>query len=154
MGIYGNPKENLHSKPLPPTRKSEKKPTIQRGLLLVVVVVGWLSTTHAEAPCGGKKHTIQRGLPARKSGKKHTIQQGLPARKSGKNIQFNRACRPESLKKHTIQRGLLFVACCWLLLVVVVDWLLSTNHAEAPSGGKTYLRTSVLIRPYTDQRPT
>ena len=39
MGIYGNPKENLHSKPLPPTRKSEKKPTIQRGLLLVV---GWL----------------------------------------------------------------------------------------------------------------
>ena len=57
MGIYGNPKENLHSKPLPPTRKSEKKPTIQRGLLLVVVV-GWLSTTHAEAPCGGNNQNM------------------------------------------------------------------------------------------------
>ena len=52
MGIYGNPKENLHSKALPPIRKSEKKPTIQRGLLLLV---GWLvgCRQHTQRPPAG-----------------------------------------------------------------------------------------------------
>ena len=62
----GNPEENLHSKALPPARKSEKKPTIQRVLLLVV---GWLSTSHAEAPCGGKKCGV-KGNPIEKMWRK------------------------------------------------------------------------------------
>ena len=46
-----NPEKNIQSKPSgPKIRKSEKKPTIQ------TVLLGWLlSTTHAEAPCGGNK---------------------------------------------------------------------------------------------------
>ena len=51
-GIYGNPKENLHSKPLPPTRKSEKN--LQFNVVCccwLVVVVG--CRQHTQRPPAG-----------------------------------------------------------------------------------------------------
>ena len=106
--------------------------------------VGWLSTTHAEAPCGGKNiQSKPSGPEIRKSEKKNLqfnrfclalallallLTTHVEASCGGKHtIQAVRSENPEIRKKHTIQPV--------LLVVGVVALLLSTTHAEAPCGG-------------------
>ena len=105
MGIYGNPKENLHSKPLPrcrnlwefmgirkktytPSRypragiygnlwESEKKPTIQRGLLLLLLLVVVGCRQHTQRPPAGANSSAKYCIPHTYTDNLRKLQQNI-----------------------------------------------------------------------------